>query len=140
MKIEPLPYLKKRNLLNDPNPDPQRMKRIGDLYFDMDLLQDALLFYEKAGDQKALEMILSRAMDEGDLFLVKQVIKILKRELSKEEWIRLAMVAEKKGKFFFALEAYREAGEQDEAGRLSITTATLLNGPPQSLDTPERGA
>lgn len=141
MKIEPLPYLKKRHLLNEPDVDLQRMKKLGDAYIELDLLQDALSFYEKAKDSSGIERILNIAREEGDVFLVKQALKILKRELGREDWIEIGKIAEQKGKFFFALEAYREAGEQDEVGRLSVTTAVLLNesrhSNARSLDTQE---
>lgn len=139
MKSDPLPYMKKRHLLNEPEVDAQRMKRLGDRYLEESLLHDAILFYEKAKDFSGIETILTKALDEGDVFLAKQALKLLGKELSKEEWIRLARVAEEKGKFFFAVEAYREAGEEGEAGRLNVTTAALLNEPAQSLDMPESG-
>lgn len=140
MKSGSLPYLKKRDILNNPQADPHKLKTLGDTYFSMDLLHDALSFYEKAKDFPGVESIFQKAFEEGDTFLVKQACKILGKNLSRQDWIKLAKIAEEKGKFFFALEAYREAGEESEAGRLSITTSALLNEQTQSLDMKEDGA
>jgi len=140
-KLGILPYLKKRDILNDPEADSQRLKKLGDTYISLDLLHDALDFYEKAKDLSGIETIFEKALEEGDFFLVKQTTKILGKSLSNEEWLKLAKNAEEKGKFFFALEAYREAGAQDEVGRLGVTTATLLQeSSQQALDMPDSGA
>lgn len=140
-KIGVLPYLKKRDILNDSNADPQQLKKLGDVYFSLDFLHDAMDFYEKAKDLSGVEAILGKALEDGDFFLVKQACKILGRNFSREDWFKLAKHAEEKGKFFFALEAYREAGAQDDAGRISITTAALLNeSSKQDLDMADSGA
>lgn len=140
MKERSLPYLKKRDILNNPQADAQKLKILGETYFSMDLLHDAFAFYEKAQDLSGVEVIFEKAFEEGDVFLVKQTCKILGKSLSREEWAKLGKIAEEQGKFFFALEAYREAGEEDEAGRLTITTSALLHEHPESLDMAEDGA
>ncbi|SFM93057.1 hypothetical protein [Thermodesulforhabdus norvegica] len=132
-------YLAKRDLLNEPDADRDRLLEWASSCMEAGYIHDALEFYKKAGDTAAIERILTGALDEGDVFLVKQALGGLKRDLSTEEWLKLGKRAEALGKFAFAAEAYRKAGAEEEVARLLLLTGEVV-GEADDLDRPKHHA
>ncbi len=126
-------YLAKRELLNNPRAKKEELIGWGDRYLQEGLIHDALAFYEKAGAIHGIEQVFEKAWREGDVFLIKHTARLLQRVLSSTQWQEVGRRAEEKQKYFFALQAYEEAGLEEEQARLSLTTALLLGQ--RALDT-----
>ena len=79
------------------------------------MVSDAVDFYEKAKDREALARLLDVVREEGDVFLLGRISRILSLELGENDWLSVAERAEKLGKTAFAAEAYRRAGREGPA-------------------------
>ena len=117
-KNSTLSCLEKRDLLNQAAVSIDTLVRWGEQYEAMGLVHDAVDFFAKAHASEAIERLLPIALEEGDLFLFKRLCRFLGREITRDEWLQLAAKAEEQGKFRFAAEAYRSAGDEDMAGAL----------------------
>ncbi len=115
-------YLKKRDLLNNPDMPSDEAKRWADSLFDAGMLHDAVEFYKKAGNKEGLERILEIAEDEGDFFLADLVLKSLGEDFDSGRWAKLGKRAEELKKYYFASQAYKMAGMDGEAARLMFLT------------------
>jgi hypothetical protein len=62
----------------------------------------ALAFLEKAPDEGLLDQIKSRAIQEGDAFVMKWVERIGKTKITRDDWTQLAAKARAQGKESFA--------------------------------------
>jgi len=100
--------LKRRHLLEEAL-DPARAGAIAEAYLAVDRTVEAVAFLEKAGNRERLQALWDRALEEGDLFLLRSASAALGEEPSAEHWNRLAEAAEASGKARYAVEARRQA-------------------------------
>jgi hypothetical protein len=105
-----LTCLEKRELLNESVVSVDKLLEWGRRYEDAGLIYDAVDFYEKTGAREDLTRLLDEAKLEGNVFLVNRVCKILKAELTSEEWFAVGEQAERAGKMQFAAEGFRRSG------------------------------
>jgi tetratricopeptide (TPR) repeat protein len=110
-----LSCLEKRDLLNQSAVSVEALIRWGEHYEREGLVHDAVDFYEKANAREPLARMRENALQSGDYFLCLRVCRVLGCENQREEWLALARRAEELGKFAFAAQAYRRAGEEDRA-------------------------
>ncbi len=115
-------YLKKRDLLNNPDMPSDEAKKWAESLFEAGMLHDAVDFYKKANDTEGLKRILEIAEDEGDFFLVDFVLKALEDEFDTDRWVKLGKRAEELKKYYFASQAYKKAGMDSEVARLMFLT------------------
>jgi hypothetical protein len=115
IRKDSLSCLEKRDLLNQPAASIETLSSWGGKYEEAGSVFDALDFYAKANNREALERLLKLASDEGDVFLFKQVCRVLKYEPGAEEWLAVAKKAEELGKLAFAAQAYRLGGHEETA-------------------------
>ncbi len=115
MKNSNLPDpLKKREILNAEKPDVELCKRLGEEYITLGRYIESLEMFAKIDWEEGIDRLLDIAMEEGDLFLYKEGLKA--KGIEKDgDWIKLAENAVKKGKFFFAKEAFELGDEPDRA-------------------------
>jgi hypothetical protein len=111
-----LSCLEKRDLLNDAAVPLESVLSWGRHYEEAGSLYEAVDFYEKAGAREALERILAKARDAGNLFLFRRICRFLGHQSGAEEWLALANRAEQLGKRAFAAEAYRLGGVPQDSG------------------------
>jgi hypothetical protein len=111
-----LSCLEKRDLLNEAAVSVEALLSWGQHYEEVGSLYEAVDFYEKAGDKGALDRLLTKARDAGNLFLFRRICRILGHEPGREDWLALAKQAEQLGKLTFAAEAYRLGGAADLSG------------------------
>ena len=114
-KNDKLSCLEKRDLLNQTAVSIDTLVKWGEQYEAMSLVHDAVDFFEKAHARESLERLLGNALEDADVFLFKRLCRLLDREIQREEWLHLATDAEARGKYRFAAEAYRSAGDDDMA-------------------------
>jgi len=72
--------LKKRDILNNNGIEDRVLIEYGSGFFEMELYNDAIDFFEKANYEDGLKSIKDLAIDAGDLFLYKRCCKALKTE------------------------------------------------------------
>lgn len=120
---ETLSCLEKTDLLNQAAASIETLLHWGRKYEEAGLVFDAVEFYEKANEREALDRLLKNALNEGDAFLFKRVSRALKFEPSREEWLELAKKAQELGKYTFAVQAYRQGGEEDMAAQVAHSAA-----------------
>lgn len=117
--------LKKRRLLNDPELRPEVCKEYAEKFLALGWWQDALEFFQKAGDAQGLEQIKSHCLETGDAFLLGRL------GLSQDPatWRQVAEKALDQGKLRFARRAFELAGDADKAAMVDglIAGATAEN-------------
>ena len=116
-KLKILNCLKKRALLNRSPIAAEELTAYGQYYETEGLIYDAVDFYERAGAVDQLKGLLEGAKQDGDAFLFRRLCRILGQDSAREDWLTLAERAEALGKTAFAQMAYKEAGEEPDAGR-----------------------
>ncbi len=113
-----LPHcLKKRRLLNAPEANPGLYRDLGEKFLALEWWEDALEFFQKAGDAAGLAGIKAHALKTGDAYLMGRVAP----EPDPELWRRVAEQALNLGKLHFAQKAWERAGDLEKSaavGRL----------------------
>jgi len=104
----------KRELLHSEKP--VDYKKYGDMYYDAGKYNDAIDFYAKGDAKDELEKIRKIALEEGDYFLLKRLKKLVPDSITEEDWKKLAVTAESKGKANFATWADEERGKRGAIG------------------------
>ena len=122
--------LKKRDILNTNGIDTDVLVRHGNTFFEMELYNDAIDFFEKAGYEEGLKKIKELAIESGDLFLYRRCCRALNTGEEKGEMKELAENAKEAGKLMFASQAYSALGEKEKAEALKkiLTPETEVVG------------
>lgn len=102
--------LKKRRLLNDKELRPELAREYGETFLALGWWQDALEFFQKAGDAPGLEKIKNHCLATGDAFLLGR----LGVRQESHTWRQVAEQALAQGKLRFARRAYELAGDPDK--------------------------
>ena len=124
-------YKKKQQLLHAKDAKPEDLRRQGEEFLKAGWLSDAIDFFGKAGDQNGLEKIRDITIEEGDVFLFRSTLKALGATANEDQWKELADRAFALGKYQFAREAYRMAGDRKSLDKVD----RLIN--PEPEETPE---
>ena len=103
--------LKKRRLLNDRELKPELCREYGEQFLAQGWWEDALEFFQKAGDPQGLEEIKKHCLETGDAYLLGR----LGVSQDPQTWRQLAEQALDLGKLRFARRAYELAGDPDKA-------------------------
>lgn len=102
-------YLKKRKLFYSERSSPEELKKFGDRFLQEEQWNDAVDFYEKADCREGLEAVGKLSKEAGDFFIFQRIGKILKREVSMEEWEALGDSSQELGRLQDAMKAYQMA-------------------------------
>ena len=124
-------YKKKQQRLHAKDAKPEDLSRQGEEFLKAGWLSDAIDFFGKAGDQNGLEKIRDITIEEGDVFLFRSTLKALDATASEDQWKELADRAFALGKYQFAREAYRMAGDRKSLDKVD----QIIN--PEPEETPE---
>ena len=103
--------LKKRRLLNEKELRPELCREYGEKFLAQDWWEDALEFFQRAGDSQGLEKIKEHCLKTGDAYLLGR----LGVSQDAKTWRQLAEQALDLGKLRFARRAYQLAGDPDKA-------------------------
>jgi hypothetical protein len=103
--------LKKRRLLNEPELKPELCREYGENFLAQGWWEDALGFFQKAGDAQGLEKVKNHCLETGDAYLLGR----LGVGQDPKTWRQLAEQALDLGKLRFARRAYELAGDPDKA-------------------------
>jgi hypothetical protein len=127
-------YKKKQQMLHAKDAKPAELRRQGEEFLQAGWLSDAIDFFGKAGDQEGLAKIRRITIEEGDIFLFRQILKAMGAGAEEAEWKQLADRALQLGKLQFAREAYRMAGDRKSLDKVD----QLIN--PEPEEKPEEDA
>ena len=104
--------LERRHLI-EREATPEQSRKLAELYLAEGRDWEAIAFLAKAGDRERLAALRETAMIAGDTFLVRDITRALRDEVSAEAWRRVAQAATEQGKELFAAQAMRR-GERAE--------------------------
>jgi hypothetical protein len=106
--------LKKRQLLNETNINPEMCREYGEKFLDLGLFDDALEFFKRAQYEPGLDKLKEQALANGDAYLMTRL-----GSHPPEVWRQVAEQALKLGKIQFARRAFEQAGDQEQADELA---------------------
>ncbi|HUU00960.1 MAG TPA: hypothetical protein VM425_05930 [Myxococcota bacterium] len=108
-----LPHYKlKQALLHGNDSKPGELSRLGRRFLEEGWLNDAIDFFKKAEDSQGLATIREISIEEGDIFVLRQVIKAGGEAAGEDEWKQIGERALELGKLQFAREAFRIVGDR----------------------------
>jgi tetratricopeptide (TPR) repeat protein len=108
-------FLECKERLFSPKTSREELTRWGDIYLEADRLHDAVAFYRQAKYPDGLNRIRERAIEDGDVLLLREALNGLDSSDAEDQaWTRLAQQAESRGRWQDALKAYEYL--QDERG------------------------
>lgn len=122
----------KQALLYKPDTKPQELINWGRKFQEAGWYRDAILFFTKAEDRQGLEGIRRQMIEEGDVFLFRQVLVGLDESASDDEWRQLGDRAMTLGKLQFAREAYRMIGDRKSIDKID----KMINPKAEEADSP----
>jgi hypothetical protein len=111
-------FYEKRKILFGAKTTPEKMRETGKLFMDAARHDEALEFFGRCAAEDLTRQIAAEAMAAGDAPLFMRAKKVLKEQVTDEEWTRLAGNAEKAGAHSMAYVAHLRAGHAEEAARL----------------------
>jgi hypothetical protein len=111
-------FYQKRKILFGAKTAPAKMRETGKLFMDAGRYDDALEFFERCSADDLARQIAAMAMKAGDTALYMRAKKVLKEQISDQEWAAVAANAEKAGAHTMAYVAHLRAGHEEEAARL----------------------
>jgi len=97
-KQVPLSVSERHKILFIENTPKEELISYGKQYFAKGMLYDALEYFEKANEESLINEVKEKSIEEADLVLYQNVCRSLKREMSREELLRLKENAQKLGK------------------------------------------
>jgi hypothetical protein len=106
--------LKKRQLLNEKELNPELCREYGEKFLELGFLEDALEFFKRADYEPGLDQIKALALESGDAYLMTRL-----GAHPPEVWRQVAKQALKLGKIHFARRAFEQAGDQEQAEELA---------------------
>jgi hypothetical protein len=83
--------------------------RLADAYLEEGRTWEAIAFLHKAGARERLVALREEAVAAGDAFLVRELVRVLRDELSTSVWQRVADAARAAGKDRYAAQAQQLA-------------------------------
>jgi hypothetical protein len=93
---------------------PARALAIGEAYLEQGREIEAIDFLRKAEAAERLAELRGRAVERGDGFLLRAVVRATSSPAGRDEWKRLAEAARAAGKERYALDATRQAERGEE--------------------------
>jgi len=110
--------LEKQRLLYSEDVPSERRVKIAELLIQQGKYCEAVEYLEQAKDEGKIKEVMEKAVEEGDYFLLAYVEKVSGLKVEAERWNRLGVMAEKLGKYSYALKAYQAANNTQSYNRL----------------------
>jgi hypothetical protein len=106
-----------RVLLTDPKIGAEELLCYGDRFFEAGRPNVAVMFFERARSKEGLDKIKAAAVKDGDEFLLSAVAKAEPSLVAVDDWRACAESALTRGRFAFARDAFRKAGDEERSGQ-----------------------
>jgi len=130
-------YEKRKILFNEKTSD-EKMRETGRQFFEAERYDDALEFFARCEAPDSVRQIVETTLERGDTPLFLRAKRVLKEEVSDEEWKTLAQNALDAGCPSKAYVAYLKSGREDKAKELKAQTEGL--GEPEEEEAEEEEA
>lgn len=91
---------------------PDALSRQGRELLSQGLLDEALVFFLKAGDEEGIRAVADEGRREGDFFSFEAALRGLGSQAGAEDWNTLAENALGRGRLWFAYRAFEKADDQ----------------------------
>jgi hypothetical protein len=97
---------------------------LGKGYASEGLLSDAIDFFVKADAKTEIEGLVSRVVEEGDMFLLLKIARVIGEErVSHDTILKCTERAKSLGKIRYAIMGFEKLGQKDQAEALRDTVA-----------------
>jgi hypothetical protein len=97
---------------------PQELRTMAGACLERGWVSDAVDLLARAGDEERLRELVPMAVQEGDVFLLQKITRLLHREPTDEEWAAVGFKAEELGKLRFACTAYEAVKDGSSLSRV----------------------
>ena len=111
-------YQEKQHILYIKHLSEKDLIAYGDAFLEEGKIYDAIDFYQKANYVQGLEKIKGMAERSGDVMLLQQVLKPLRKTIPEETWNEIGQRALELEKYLFALYACAKGNNDAMAGRI----------------------
>jgi len=137
-KKQELPgFRRKREILFGKKTSKEKLRETAEQFLEAGRYYDALEFIERADAPALARKIVRLAMDAGDTPLLMRAKKVLREDVTEEEWSRVAANAEKAGLYSAAWLAHSKAGHEEQAARLRKAMPGVDEEESQEADEPD---
>lgn len=102
-------------LLTDKRIPPAELAKTGERYLEAGFPNVAAMFFERAQSKDGLARLKKLALDDGDEFILTAVARADASMVQEADWRTCAAAALARGRLAFARDAYRKAGDQEQA-------------------------
>ena len=106
-------FFRRRELLDSDRTSEGNLSSQAEAFEEEGLLDEALSFHLRAGNEKGIERILEKSRKTGDFFTFDAALKALGRTSSREEWKKVGEVALASGRLWFAYRSFEKADDQE---------------------------
>jgi hypothetical protein len=99
--------LERRHLIESETGEAQALK-IAEAYLAEDRLEEALVFFEKAGAAEPLAELRANAVAAGDVFMLRSAARAMGESPSRDEWVSVEAAAAAAGRELYVADAQRQ--------------------------------
>jgi len=118
-KRDELPgFREKRKILFSEKTSPEKMRQAGEQFMAAERYDEALEFFQRVNAGESTRKIASAAMERGNVPLYMRAKKVLREDVSEQEWLQLAANAKRAELWSAAYLALTRAGREDEAAEV----------------------
>lgn len=114
MAKSPIPNPLDRRHLVEKELSPEKASEIAEAYLAEGRSVEAVDFFAKARARDQLALLRSQAIETGDVFLLRAVVRAMEEPAARAEWSATAEAAEAAGRVRDAAEARRQLDRKDD--------------------------
>lgn len=106
-------FFRRRDLLDSEQPAERKLVDQGEEFAEQGLLDEALTFFIRAGDDKGMRRVLAESRSLGDSFTFDAALRVLGKTASRSEWKEVGEKAFEAGRLWFSYRAFEKADYQE---------------------------
>jgi hypothetical protein len=106
-------FFRRRDLLDSEQTPEGKLVQQGEEFAEQGLLDEALTFFIRAGDEKGMKMVLAESRRLGDSFTFDASLRVLGKTASRDEWKEVGEKAFEAGRLWFSYRAFEKADYQE---------------------------
>lgn len=106
-------FFRRRDLLDSEQPAERKLVDQGEEFAEQGLLDEALTFFIRAGDEKGMRRVLAESRSLGDSFTFDAALRVLGKTASRSEWKEVGEKAFEAGRLWFSYRAFEKADYQE---------------------------
>ena len=106
-------FFRRREMIDNEQTAERKLVEQGGEFAKQGLLDEALTFFIRAGDEKGMKEVLAESRRLGDSFTFDAALRVLGKTASREEWKEVGEKAFEAGRLWFAYRAFEKADNQE---------------------------